>query len=180
MFKTSIIIILLTFLNACSSVKEAGVVYQDNFDFSAVKTYSLYERNSVFSDNQSLLDTRRNVIEIAIERSMAEQNFNYAELDETDLIVTYHIVNRNRKDYEKYNEIVRFCTLCLQSTSWQTKQQYSDIRQGSLILDLVDPRQSRSVWRSVYSLNLEDRENSAETNDRIKQAITAMLAKYPR
>jgi len=180
MFKTPIVITLLTFLVACSSMKEAGVVYHDGFDFSAVKNYSLYGRNSTFTEAQSLLDTRRNAIEIAIERTMAKQNFNYIELEQTDLIVTYHVVSGSRKDYAKYNEVVRFCTFCLQATTWKTDQQYSDIRRGSLIIDLVDPKQSRSVWRSVYSLDLEDRENSAETNDRIKQAITAMLAKYPR
>lgn len=180
MFKTPIVITLLTFLIACSSMKEAGVVYHDGFDFSSVKSYSLYDRNSTFTEAQGLLDTRRNAIEIAIERSMAEQNFNYAELDETDLIVTYHLVSGSRKDYAKYNEVVRFCTFCLQATTWKTDQQYSAIRRGSLIVDLVDPKQGRSVWRSVYRLDLEDRENSAETNDRIKQAISAMLAKYPR
>lgn len=177
--KSAIGIILFTALSACSGIKEAGVVYHDSFDFSAVESYSLYERNSVFGENQSLLSTHRNTIEIAIERSMANQHFSYQALDKADVIVTYHVLN-NSRDYVKYNEMIRFCTHCLRATAWATDRQYSAIRRGSLILDLVDPKQNRSVWRSVYPLGLEAEENSADTNDKIKKAVSAMLAEYPR
>jgi len=180
MFKTYIVPLLFTFLSACSGVKKAGVVYHDSFNFSEVKSYSLYDRNSDFSETQSLLDTRRNAIEIAIERTMAKHNFSYEELDKADVIVTYHVFNGRRNDFSKYNETVHFCTHCLRATTWKTEQQYSLINRGSLILDLVDPKQNRSVWRSVYPLDIEAKENSAETNDRIKQAVSAMLAEYPR
>lgn len=179
MFKKIITPILFIFICACSSVKKAGVVYHDNFDFSTVKSYSLYDRNSPFTETQSLLDTRRNVIEIAIERTMASKKFSYQPLDTADVIVTYHVFNGKRSEYAKYNEAVRFCTECLRATTWKTDQQYSSINRGSLVIDLIDPKQKRSVWRSIYSLNLKPKENSAETNDKIKQAITAMLAEYP-
>jgi len=180
MFKTFIVFIFLTSLIACSSLKEAGVVYHDSFDFSSVKSYSLYDRNSAFSETQNLSDNRRNAIEIAIERTMAQQKFGYETVENADVIVTYHVVNGKRGDYTKYNKVVRFCTVCLQSTTWKTEQKYSDISRGNLVVDLVDPKKNRSVWRSVYPLDLEIEENSADTNDKIKKAITAMLAKYPR
>ncbi len=180
MFKVLSASILLSFICACSSNKIAGVVYHDSFDFSEVKSYSFYGRNSAFSETQSLLDTRRNAIEIAIERTMAKKKFSYKELDKADVIVTYHVFNGKRKDYSKYNEEVHFCTHCLRATTWKTDQQYSSISQGSLVLDLIDPKNNRSVWRSVYPLDLNVTENSADTNNRIKQAVSAMLAEYPQ
>ena len=161
-------------------MQKAGVVYHDSFDFSVVKSYSLYDRDSAFSETQGLLDTRRNAIEIAIERTMARNKFSYETLEKADLIVTYHVFNGKRNEYSKYNKAVHFCTHCLRATTWKTDRQYSSISQGSLVLDLVDPKKNRSVWRSVYPLDLEVKENSAETNDRIKQAVSAMLAEYPR
>mgnify|MGYP000745962722 CR=1 FL=1 len=166
-------------ITACSSIKEAGVVYHDSFDFSAVKSYSLYERNSLFSETQNLRDTRRNAFEIAIERTMAKQKFSYEVIEKADLIVTYYLFDGNRKNYAAYNKVVHFCTHCLRATTWKTEKQYSSMSRGSLVLDLVDPKQNRSVWRSVYSLDLNAEENSADTNDRIKQAVSAMLAEYP-
>ena len=180
MLKVVAAIVLVIFLNACSSNKIAGVVYHDGFDFSLVKNYSLYGRNSAVIETQSLLDARRNAIEIAIERTMASKKFNYAELEQTDIIVTYYVFDGKHGDFSKYNEAVRFCTHCLRATTWQTERKYSSITQGSLVLDLVDPKKKRSVWRSVFPLDLKEKENSAEINDRIKFAVATMLAEYPQ
>jgi len=180
MLKIFILSLLFTLLCACSSVQKAGVVYHDNFDFSAVKSYSLYDHNSTFSETQSLFDVRRNAIEIAIERTMARNKFSYAAIEKADLIVTYYVFNGKRNDFSKYNKVVHFCSHCLRATTWNTEQEYSPVRQGGLVMDLFDPKQNRSVWRSVYPLELKEKENSAETNDRIKQAVAAMLAQYPR
>ena len=83
-------------------------------------------------------------------------------VENADVIVTYHVVNGNRNDYAKYNKVVRFCTFCLQSTTWKTEQQYSDISRGSLVVDLVDPKKSRSVWRSVYRFRFRRLEKIAQ------------------
>lgn len=167
-------------ISACSSHKNAGVVYHESFDFSLVKSYSFYQRNSAFTETQSLIDTRRNAIEIAIERTMSEKNFDYAELKQADVIVTYHFHNGVSGEYSKYNEVVRFCVHCLRASTWQTKNQYSNLVEGSLILDLVDPKKKRSVWRSTYPLDINVKDNSAKLNDKIQQAVSLMLAQYPK
>jgi len=181
MFKILCLPLLCVFLNACSSSpRSAGVVYHENFDFSQVKSYSLYNRNSPFTDSQNLIDSRRNAIEIAIERTMGNQGFTYAEPEKTDLIVTYYLRNYVADEYAKYNQIVRFCEQCLRASTWQTVNQYSNVTKGSLVLDLVDPKKKRSVWRSVYPLNIDTKDNSAEINDKIQQAVNLMLAQYPQ
>lgn len=179
MTKYSLSYLLLLLIISCSNTKSIGFVYQQNFDFSSVKNYSLYNRNSLFSDTQNLLDTRRNAIEIAIERSMSKQNFNYIEPEKADLIIAYHLLNGNRSEYSKYNEIVRFCTNCLRSSTWNIENKYSSIEQGSLVIDVVDTKQNRSVWRSIHPLKLKVQDNSAESNLRINSAIQSMLAKLP-
>lgn len=179
MFKNLVIGILSFLLNACSVNEGAGVVYHDSFDFSAVQSYSLYDRNSAFSDTQSLLDSHRNAIEIAIEGMMAKKHFSYIEPGQADVIVTYYVLNGNRSDYSSYNKEVHFCLHCLRATAWNTSKRYSTASQGSLILDLVDPKKQRSVWRSVYPLNIKDKDNSAKSNEKIQQAVASMLAQYP-
>lgn len=180
MLKIIIMSALFTLLGACASNQKAGVVYHDSFDFSGVKSYSLYDRNSTFTDTQNLLDTRRNAIEIAIERTMANKKFSYQSPDNADVIVTYHVFNGKKNEYANYNKSIRFCASCLRATTWKTDQKYATVNRGSLVVDLVDPKQNRSVWRSVYPLGLKAKENSADTNDRIKQAVSTMLAEYPR
>lgn len=179
MFKILALILLSTFLSACSTYRNVGVVYHDSFDFSQVKNYSLYPRNSSFTDSQSLTDVRRNAIEIAIEGVMADQRFTYIEPEQADIIVTYYLFNDKSAEYSKYNEAVRFCVHCLRANAWQTNNKYSKLTKGSLILDLVDPAKKRSVWRSAYPLKFTHKDNSAEQNDKIQQAVRLMLAEFP-
>jgi len=180
MIKSFASVLFLLLITACSNNNNAGVVYHERFDFSRVKSYSLYDHNSAFSDTQNLLDTRRNAIEIAIERSMATMQFSYSALEQADLIVTYHVFTGKQGDYSRYNKTVHFCIHCLRATTWRTEQQYGPVSVGSLVLDLVDPKMKRSVWRSIYPLKLEEKENSVKANDKIKHAVATMLAQYPK
>lgn len=179
MLKNLATIFTLFLLTACSSYN-AGVVFHDSFDFSAVKSYSLYGRNSAFTETQALLDSHRNAIEIAIERSMAKNKFSYAELEQADLIVTYYVLNGKRNDFSKYNKQVQFCQHCLRATAWNTDNKYSMSMHDGLIVDLLDPKNQRSVWRSSYSLDYDGKDNSAEANEKIQQAVASMLAQYPQ
>eukprot|EP00487_Bulimina_marginata_P011933 TRINITY_DN7905_c1_g1_i1.p1 TRINITY_DN7905_c1_g1~~TRINITY_DN7905_c1_g1_i1.p1 ORF type:complete len:125 (+),score=6.61 TRINITY_DN7905_c1_g1_i1:87-461(+) len=90
MLKVFSILLIFTLLSACSSNHKTGVVYHEGFDFSQVKNYSFYHRNSAFTDSQNLIDARRNAIEIAIERTMENNNFNYLEPEQADVVVTYY------------------------------------------------------------------------------------------
>jgi hypothetical protein len=175
-----VITLVLLLLNACSSTPNVAVAYHGNFNFLQVKNYSLFHRNSPFTDSQNLIDTRRNAIEIAIERSMSNLKFNYIESEKADLIVTYYLLNGKPREYDNYNNVVRFCAQCLRSSAWQTTKQYLKIKKGSLVLDLFDPKKKRTVWRSAYPLNIGTKDNSAELNKKIQQAVSAMLAQYPQ
>jgi hypothetical protein len=180
MSKTLFISLLLFLLDACSNRYHAGVVYHEDFDFSTVKSYSLYHRNSPFTDSQSLIYTHRNAIEIAIERAMSVKKFNYTEPEQADIIVTYYLFNGNPSEYVSYNDVVRFCVNCLRASVWQTNNQYSRLSRGNLIIDLVNSQNKRSVWRSAYPLGVDRKDNSAEFNEKIQYAVNSMLAMYPQ
>ncbi len=180
MLKTFSILLIFTFLGACSSNHKTGVVYHEGFDFSQVKSYSFYSRNSAFTDSQSLIDTRRNAIEIAIERTMENNNFNFLEPEHADVIVTYYLFDGKVREYSTYNDVIRFCTRCLRASTWQTENQYSTLKKGSLIIDLVDPTSKRSVWRSAYPLGIKAKDNSAKLNEKTQQAVNLMLAQFPK
>jgi hypothetical protein len=172
--------LLLTILSACASHKQAGVVYQTRFDFSQVKKYSLHQRNSDFVVFQSINDVTRNAIEIAIEKSMEKQGFSYSALGEADVIVSYHLISQTGEHLSKYNESVLYCAFCLRASNWQSDKKNWDSTAGNLIIDLIDVETKRSVWRSVYPLDINIQDNSRMQNDKIKSAIALMLALYPQ
>ena len=171
--------LLIVSVSGCSSMKNP-VIYYNDFDFAQVKTYSFYTSGSKFFDSQSLSHSQRARIEMAIEKSLNAQNFHYSELDQADIIVTYHLVKNQPKDYLNYNKAVLFCSHCLRANAW--KQDNSDwlVYQGGLIIDLVDPKRKRSVWRSIYPLKYDVKDNSRELNEKVIAAVDIMLTQYPK
>jgi len=175
----SLLVIMFVNLTACSSNKEVGVFYHSSFNFNQVKHYAMHQRNSEFSDLQNVSDITRNGIEIAVEREMDNKGFVYSELAQADLIINYHLFNHDALSFSAYNKSVRYCEHCLIANNWQKQPQPQRLTPGSLILDLVDPKTKRSVWRSFSQLNIKIKDNSQKVNEKVQQAIKAMLAKYP-
>jgi len=165
-------------LSSCSS-KDSPVIYYDDFDFTQVKKYSFYISGSSFFDSQSLSHFQRSRIELAIEKSLNAQEFNYSEVDDADIIVTYHLVKNRPQDYQAYNKSVLFCAHCLRASKWKTKSDDWKVYRGGLIIDLVNPKNNRSVWRSIHPLKFETKDNSMQTNEMITEAVNAMLSQYP-
>lgn len=155
------------------------VTYHSSFDFSQVETYSFYQSDSSFFDSQSLSHSQRNRIEIAIEKRLNAQGFSYSDIKDADIIVTYHLVKRNPEDYQDYNKAVLFCPHCLRANTWQQDNKNWAIYPGGLILDLVDPKKNRSVWRSIYPLDADQKDNSKIQNEKIIEAVDVMLTQYP-
>ncbi|GAA0813558.1 hypothetical protein GCM10009111_09120 [Colwellia asteriadis] len=176
-YKSIIITSLILLFTACSTSDNA--IFHTQFNFSAVTSYSIYHRNSDFTDTQNLADTRRNSIEIAIEKSMERRNFHYTKPEDADIVVTYHMI-KNPSDYKRYNKAVLFCQQCLQANNWHQGSDRLTVKVNSLIIDLVDPNRRRSVWRSIQPLNIKDKDNSQEINEKIQQAVNDMLVQYPK
>jgi hypothetical protein len=167
-------------LSGCIGSPVAISKYQTGYNFSEVSSYTFYDRNSDFSDFQSISDATRNSIEIAIEQVLDKNGFKYRVENEADIVITYHLVSENNKELLGYNKGIAYCSGCLRGGEAAREREPWKIIPGSLIVDVIDPKRKRSVWRSVYFLNLNtEKDNSKEAQVKIYQAIDAMMAKYP-
>ncbi len=183
-----VIILIISFiyvtgllLSGCTSFPSAISKYQTGYNFSAVKSYTFYDRNSDFSEFQNISDATRNSIELAIEQVLDKNGFKYRIKDEADIIITYHLVSENSKELLRYNIGVAYCSGCLRGGEAQREKRPWKVIPGSLIVDIIDPDKKRSIWRSVYYLKINaDKDNSKEAQLKIYQAIDAMIEKYPQ
>ena len=98
--------------------------------------------------------------------------------EEADVIIGYHLI-QNKQDLNKYNQGVKYCDPCLHSGLAVKDKKSWQIIPGSLVLDIVDQQDKRSVWRSVYPLKIKPKDNSQEVQDKIQQAIRAMMKTLP-
>ena len=173
-------LILLFALSACSTSKQATTSFRSTFDFSKVKTYSTYDRNSSFGEIQNLSGSTRNTIELSIEQNLDSKGLTYKEPADADMMISYYVIGSNFVELKHYNRQVKYCSYCLKVGKVSRQDLQSIVQEGSLILDIIDPKNQRSVWRSIYPLGFKEKDNSREMQDKIVEAIDSMLNDYPK
>lgn len=174
------VILLLSSLTACTTFDSTVSAYRNSFTFSTINSYSTYQRNSDFSNLQNLPDSTRNTIEIAIERNFDAKGFEYKPLEQADIIVTYYLIERSFEEFNLYNREINFCSYCLRSGQNTRVELEKSYRAGSLVLDILDPKNKSSVWRSVHRLKISEKDNSRDIQEKINAAVSNMFNTYPQ
>ncbi|WP_284243876.1 DUF4136 domain-containing protein [Thalassotalea insulae] len=170
--------LLLPAVTSCSGRLPASAKYSRYYDFSAIKSYSTFDRNSAFSEYQNISDATRNSIELAIEQALDSLGYSYQSSEQADILISYHLINKS-KELKKYNRGVSFCRPCLTLSDRDNRQKTWRMQPGSLILDVVSRDSHRSVWRSVYPLDIKEQDNSFEVQEKIQTVIKHMLTSFP-
>ncbi len=173
------LIISLCFLTGCSTKQVVKVKYQEIYDFSKVKKYSLYKREHEFNEWQSISDALRNDIELAIENTLDKKGYQYTEVDSSDIVITYYLVGNSQKNFQRYNNGVNYCSYCLVYEPSGSRADLLDTTVGSLVIDAVDMKTKRSVWRSSYPLKIKAKDNSQEIQDKVHELVEVMLDELP-
>ena len=173
------LLLLVVGVSSCSSQPKFKTNYQRSYDFSAIESYSLYERNSAFSDFQNISDATRNSIEIAIEKGFDSLGLVYKRPSKADVIIGYHIINVPR-ELKAYDRSVRYCRVCLPEQAGSSTNNKWRNTPGSLIVDVISRETKRTVWRGVSPLKIKDKDNSSDIHQKLQQAITVMLETLPR
>lgn len=169
----------LIILSSCSVTQVATTSFGDGFDFSGVKSYSTYGRNSTFGDLQNINGAIRNNIELTIEQGLDERGLRYQHVESADIVIAYHLLNNKVGEFKRYNQQIKYCGYCLNADKNSRSELEKKFNPGSLVIDIIDPKRQRSVWRSVYPLNFKAQDNSQEIHDKINRAIKTMLLDYP-
>jgi hypothetical protein len=180
MIKINFVVYLLSafVLIGCSSQPSATAKFKSNFDFTTIESYSTYPRNSVFGESQNISYFIRNNIEIAIEQGLDSKGLIYQSNDKADVIIGYHLIH-SFPDLHKYNQEVKYCDPCLHSGLAVQDKKAWQLVPGNLVLDVVDQKDKRSVWRSVYPLKIKPKDNSQEVQEKIQQAVAVMIKTLP-
>lgn len=170
----SFMIVSAGFIAGCSSSPETS--FNEEFDFSSVKTYSLFPRDSKFTELQEMSDFQRNRIELAVENQMEQQQFSYSQFEQADVIISYFLVGSSLRDLQKYNKGVKACLACSQNEQAALNKK---IRTSMLILDVLDSKRKRSVFRGYAKVDLDPENTSEENQQETTQAVQLILSKFP-
>ncbi len=156
-------------LAACASTPTPVVDYKPDYDFTGVKKIGFLDESAkVSGDNPLFLsDMQVERIDSALANELGNKGFTIVkDAQQADLLISWHLATQNKTDvntyetpamgvgygsYGRYNRYSMYS--CWNCTN--TEVQVRNYTEGTFIVDMIDPRQDKSVWRSVTQTKLK-------------------------
>lgn len=184
----------LVLLAACATAPPTPEVdYKQDYDFAAVHKIAFYDDSGLVSGNNPILlsDLQRDRIDLALEQALRGKGYEVLDekdADQADLLVSWTLVTNDKTDvrtyetpamgvgyggYGGYNRYSMYnCWGCT-----QTEVSVRNYTEGTFIVDLIDPRLKKSVWRSL----IQSRMTGTHKSDQDKYNATAdrIFASFP-
>ncbi len=180
-------------LAGCASTPPTPTVdYKQDYDFRAVKKIGFYdESGQVIGPNPlQLSDMQRDRIDQALSHALVNRGFTIVDnAKEADLLLSWNLVTQQMTDvqtwntpgvgygayYGRYNRYSGYsCWSCFGAQTEVTVKNYT---QGTFIVDLIDPKLHKSVWRSVIQSRLRGQANADQ--DKYNATADVIFAAFP-
>jgi len=184
--------LLIPVLSGCASM-DGDTDWDTAADFSKLKTYSwtseTQERTGDPRLDNSLLDSR---IRKAVDQVLAAKGYEkqIAGTGTSDFWVSYHAAIMGRLNamtiYEPYYDATPVMLPNHQLayngpySTWGRATTFADFYdEGTLILDMADPKTRKLLWRGTMSSVVESFRSPEEKEQRIQTAIEKLLEQFP-
>lgn len=152
-------------LPACSGI---GVTsdHAPGIDFAALETYAWKapapaEAPAGAASEDDLVRAR---IQRAVDRELAAKGLRAVPAAEASLLVLQHL-----RVAERYQI----------NDPYYAYESVEEYEEGTLIIDLVDARTQKLVWRGTGESRLRPENTPAQREERIDSVVAAILAQYP-
>jgi hypothetical protein len=179
--KMSLALFMLALVSACASTLTATVDRDPAFDFSDVRSIAIAPLNRSVTPQTALSDLQAERIAQSLADELGRRGMRVTgDLSDADMILTWHLVTQERTDIRTYNSMsARYttCWSCPRSSSQNVRVR--QFTQGTMIVDLLDPAQGRSVWRSIVESRLRPGMSPEDAADLRASAAAALFADFP-
>src|SRR5690554_6899161 len=154
----------------------------------AAKVVTDYDRNAAFASYQSWafapdagkgytsLDSGR--VEAAVARELTAHELDHGSADTADLLVSYRIDEVERLDTTGFSYGLGFGR---GRFGWglSTAPPVREVREGQLVVELVDSATQRVVWRGASKRYLNENQSPDTRQELIDEVVTEMFNRYP-
>lgn len=148
-------------LAQCTSSPNVKTRLERGVDFERFRTFGVSENAN--KSRPSWVDAQ---IQLDIERLLQEKGYEMASIEEADLLVSYHTERRQRRVRQVAG-----------SGSGGASVRSIAFEEGSLILEVRDPRLDRLVFRGVGYEIVDD--NKEKTRRKLSRVINEILDPFP-
>ena len=171
----SLLVTTLLFVG-CSTI-DVSVDYDDSFNFKSAKTFAVVKNNEM-ADN-TLLNDR---IISAIKNDLKLKNYKESAVESADLIVVFYTKVKEKSQvstsfsgglgYRGYGRGYGY------GGGMTTTHQY-DYEEGTLVIDALNPKTKKIVWRAIGVKELSHKENPQERTEAVNAAVKKIMEKFP-
>jgi len=167
---------LLLFLAACSSEIRVSSDYDPDYDLRKYSTFNWLPTTNIELEQNPLyyneLNDKR--IKSAVEEQFERKGYMMSTV-KPDLIVHYHIIvdDQSIVTTDPFGYFYSPYWTHLQTTI----RQY---REGTLIIDVMDPKTSNLIWRGYASSPIEEAYSPSKIDSLVKTAVTKIFKKFPK
>ena len=158
------VLVLLLLLSACSSVTVSRD-YDQEFDFSTLKTYAWFPD---IKEKSSLGAAELARVQSAIDSGLRARGYQPVDRD-PDFLISADAVSEQRTQVISHRYSYRY---------WGADDTYR-FNVGTLIVDFVGSATNQLIWRGQAEAVLTQDPSSDELNKRIDEAVAKMLAEFP-
>ncbi len=143
--------------------------YDNSVNFSQYSNYNWMDTAGSDGVND-LNDTR---IRRAVERDLASKGYFKTTGGEPELLVTYELVVTEKEDVITHNYDY------WRGTPSETYVDISVYREGTLVVDIVDPTQNRVIFRGWATGVVQGELSPEQSEALINRAVGKILGKFP-
>jgi len=161
---------LLFLLASCSSVRVTAD-YDTATDFTKYKTFAFYKKGI---DKVDISDLDKKRILKAIESELVAKGFTKSL--KPDVLVNIFTKSRQKVDVYSNNMYYGWHPWYYGPNFGMHISKYTE---GTLFIDLIDANQKELAWQGIGSGALNTSGNVSKKEERIKEFVTEIMAKYP-
>jgi hypothetical protein len=164
-------------LSACATTMTSGAYVERGFDLAAYRTYDWGPADALPTGDPRLdADPYfKDRFEGAVDKGLATRGLALAASGAPDLLLHYHASVSRRLDAKRLEAELESCV------GENCPTGVVDYEAGTLILDIIDARTNRLLWRGWARDGIEDVLGDRDRLERmIDDAVARMLQRLPR
>jgi hypothetical protein len=166
-------------LSGCTTASlQATTDFDSEFNFSSVQKIAIQPVTRMNAAAILISDMAVNRLNSVFTDELTRKGFEIVtDNADADMYLSWHLVTQEKTDVRSYNSASYYnCWRCGPTVSDISVHQFTE---GTLIVDMVDPERSQSVWRSTVQSRLKSK-SDAEADDALRhEAGRALFAEFP-
>lgn len=171
---------LVALLVACAAtgIVQTRTDYNRAFDFDGVRKIALLPYQRANPTDIVLTDDQARLVSLSLAKVLVKRGYQVLQSrSEADAWLSWHLITRDDADVGDYNRVSLYdCWRCGPAVNDVDLPRHTE---GTLIVDLLDPRENRSVWRAVAQTRLKPRAQRALDEAARDEAARKLLAEFP-